>query len=226
MMETNNCGINIAVAATVGGATRGVASEAKLFAVKVLDRKGIGTVSKVIAGIYHVVQQKERFGNNATVVANLSLGADPSGTMNFAVEAAVDAGVVFVVSAGNDKKPACLQSPASSTKAITVGAINKRDRISMYSNYGKCVDIYAPGTDIESAWNTDDTTTTALTGTSMAVPHVAGAAALYLEREPNLTPEQVWSVMKSDAAKGTLAIVGLNALARSPNLLLNVQGIL
>jgi len=173
----------------------GVAPGANLYAVKVLDNRGSGFMSDVIAGVNWVA------ANAGTIdVANMSLGGSTSSTLNAAVENAINAGVVFVVAAGNNSGDACLKSPASAPNAITVSALDDRDGISnndpfaYFSNYGSCVDMIAPGVLILSTWKGGDYKT--ISGTSMASPHVAGAAALYLASNTSATPAQVESALQ------------------------------
>lgn len=174
----------------------GVAPGANLYAVKVLDNRGSGFMSDVIAGVNWVA-------TNADIidVANMSLGGPASSTLNAAVENAVSAGVVFVVAAGNNRDDACLKSPASAPNAITVSALDDRDGVSnndpfaSFSNYGSCVDMIAPGVLILSTWKGDGYNT--ISGTSMASPHVAGAAALYLASNPGSSPAQVISALQT-----------------------------
>ncbi len=179
----------------------GVAPDARLYAVKVLDKRGSGFMSDVIAGVNWVASQREPDPNDPTKtiplieVANMSLGGSTSSTLNAAVESAVGAGVVFVVAAGNNSGDACLKSPASAPSAITVSALDDRDGVSNYdpfasfSNYGDCVDMIAPGVYILSTWKDGGYNT--ISGTSMASPHVAGAAALYLASNTSANPTQV-----------------------------------
>jgi len=173
----------------------GVAPGANLYAVKVLDNRGSGFMSDVIAGVNWVAS------NAGTIdVANMSLGGSTSSTLNAAVENAVSKGVVFVVAAGNDRADACSQSPASAPNAITVSALDDRDGISnndpfaSFSNYGSCVDMIAPGVYILSTWKGGGYNT--ISGTSMASPHVAGAAALYLASNPGSSPADVISTLQ------------------------------
>jgi len=186
------------VAGTIGAIDNaqgviGVAPGANLYAVRVLDNSGFGTYSGVIAGVDWVAP------NALTIdVANMSLGGGYSQALNDAVDAAVSAGVVFVVAAGNEQADACNGSPASASKSITVSALDDRngelddsDSFAYFSNYGQCVDMIAPGVLIESTWKGGGYDT--ISGTSMASPHVAGAAALYIANHPGLNPEQVKS---------------------------------
>jgi subtilisin len=174
----------------------GVAPDARLHAVRVLDNRGSGFTSDVIAGVNWVAA-------NADIieVANMSLGGSQSNALNTAVENAVNAGVVFVVAAGNESTDACSKSPASAPNAITVSALDDRDGVSnndpfaSFSNYGSCVDVIAPGVLILSTWKDGGYNT--ISGTSMATPHVAGAAALYLVSHPTDTPAQVVDALQS-----------------------------
>ncbi|KNE70493.1 hypothetical protein AMAG_14617 [Allomyces macrogynus ATCC 38327] len=162
------------VAGTIGSTTYGVAKRANLIAVKVLGANGSGSTVGVIAGINWVTAQAK--AKNKTIVANLSLGGTFSAALNNAVKAATSAGVVFVVAAGGDNSGACNTSPASEPSAITVAATTKTDARASSSNYGTCIDIFAPGTAITSTWKNGGTNT--LSGTSMAAAHVVGVAAL------------------------------------------------
>lgn len=180
------------VAGTVGGATFGIAKNVSLVAVRVLDCKGSGTISGVIAGLDWVVANRV-----LPAVANLSLGAGASASLDEAVSKMINSGVATAVAAGNSGRDACKYSPSRVTEAMTIGAIGSTDTKASWSNYGKCVDWFAPGVSITSAWNTTDTTSSTISGTSMATPHTAGAAALYLEQNPTATPtavrEALWS---------------------------------
>ncbi|WP_205526013.1 S8 family serine peptidase [Pyxidicoccus trucidator] len=200
------------VAGTLGGSTWGVARGVTLHPVRVLDCEGEGTVSNVIAGLDWVAAH-----HVAPAVANLSLGFEPSEAMDQAVRDLIASGVTTVVAAGNENVDACNESPARTAEALTVGAIRDTDERAGFSNYGRCVDLFAPGQDITSAWISDDTATEVLEGTSMAAPHVAGAAALYLETHPAATPEQVAASLTGSATPGRLSFAGRG----SPNLLLH-----
>ncbi|QSQ24782.1 S8 family serine peptidase [Pyxidicoccus parkwayensis] len=200
------------VAGTLGGATFGVARGVTLHPVRVFNCDGEGTVSGVIAGLDWVAAH-----HVAPSVVNLSLGFEPSEALDQAVRDVIASGVTAVVAAGNDNADACNESPARTAEAITVGATRDTDERAGFSNYGRCVDLFAPGQDITSAWISDDTATEVLEGTSMASPHVAGAAALYLETHPSATPEQVASALIGSATPGRLSFTGRG----SPNLLLH-----
>jgi aqualysin 1 len=199
------------VAGTVGGNTYGVAKGVSLVAVRVLNCSGSGTTSGVIAGIDWVTSQHTM----GKAVANMSLGGSPSTALDNAVRNSIADGVVYAVAAGNSNRSACNYSPARTAEAITVGATTSTDARASYSNKGSCLDLFAPGSSITSAWNTSNTATNTISGTSMATPHVAGIAALYLEGH-NATPQQVRDAIVGAA---TLNVVG-NAGKGSPNRLL------
>lgn len=185
----NDCrGHGTHVAGTVAGSSHGVAPAARLTAVRVLDCEGSGSISSVIAGIEWMIEH-HRAGNPA--VANMSLGGSLSVAMNLAVRRAVDDEIVVVAAAGNEKTDACASSPASAPEAVTVGSTESNDEISNFSNFGRCLDLFAPGSKIKSAWHTSRSATNTISGTSMASPHAAGAAALMLARDNDLSPEAV-----------------------------------
>jgi subtilisin family serine protease len=207
------------VAGTVGGAEHGVAKDVSLVAVRVLDCGGSGSFDGVIAGIDWVTADHDA---GEPAVANMSLGGGFSQAVNDAVSAAVADGVTFALAAGNDgAADACDGSPSSTPEAITVGATEDTDARAAYSNVGNCVDIFAPGTGITSAWYTDDTATNTISGTSMATPHVAGAAALVLGGNPAATPAEVGDALAGAALTDVVTDPGTG----SPNLLLNVGGL-
>jgi subtilisin family serine protease len=199
------------VAGTVAGSTYGVAKAAEVIAVRVLDCSGNAPYSVVIAGVDWVTANAVK-----PAVANMSLGGGLYTPMNDAVTASVDSGVVYVLAAGNSTYDACYYSPASTPSAITVGASSIWDYQAYFSNYGSCLDLYAPGQDITSAWLTGDSATAVLSGTSMAAPHVAGVAALYLQANPTATPAQASTAIVNSASWGRLS--GL--YGASPNRLL------
>jgi subtilisin family serine protease len=213
---TNDCnGHGTHVSGTIGGTTWGVAKGVSLIPVRVLDCAGSGTWSDVIAGIDWVANSPLR-----PAVANMSLGGSASSSIDSAVAGAVGKGVTMVVAAGNSNVDACTASPAREPSAITVGAIASSDSRAYYSNWGTCVDVFAPGTSITSAWNTGATATNTISGTSMASPHVAGVAALVLQANPSATPAAVASYIVSTATPNRLTSIGTG----SPNLLLYSLG--
>jgi PKD repeat protein len=173
-------------AGTVGGQVYGVAKGVKLVAVRVLDCSGGGSTATVLAGLDWIVAHA-----TLPAVANMSLGGGPDEVVDLAVRRTVAAGVAVAVSAGNYNMDACIFSPARVGEAMTVGATDNQDARATYSNWGSCVDWYAPGTGVVSASYLSDIGTAVKSGTSMAAPHTAGAAALYLERNRAATPQQV-----------------------------------
>ncbi len=196
------------VAGTVGSNTWGVAKNADLFGVKVCTGGGSCPNSAILCGVDYVTQQKQ---NNPGIptVGNMSLGGGFSNSINSAVNTAEAAGVFMAVAAGNDNGAnACNRSPASASGSYTVGSTTSSDQRSSFSNIGTCVDIFAPGSSITSTWNSSNTATRTISGTSMASPHVAGAAALILDEHPNWSPAQVASELTARATAGVLSNVG------------------
>jgi len=200
------------VAGTVGGTTVGVAKNVNLVAVRVLSCGGSGTYTQVISGVNWVTAN-----HSGPSVANMSLGGGYSASLNLAVANSIAAGVVYAVAAGNDGALACNYSPASTGAAITVGASGSTDARASWSNYGSCVDIFAPGVGITSSTMTTTTSYQSWSGTSMSSPHVAGVAALYLHDNPTATPSQVATAIINDATANVLTSIGTG----SPNLLLH-----
>jgi subtilisin family serine protease len=206
------------VAGTVGGTTYGVAKGVTLVAVRVLDGRGRGTTEQVVAGIDWVTADHDP---GEPAVANMSLGGSVDTVLDNAVKASIADGVTYAVAAGNGifgifSADACNYSPARVPEAITVSATRNNDSKVSWGNRGTCVDIFAPGVDITSSWLTSDTATNTISGTSMATPHVAGAAALYLQNNPAATPDQVQSALIANATTGVVVSPGTG----SPNRLL------
>lgn len=201
------------VAGTVGGSTYGVAKGVTLKAVRVLDCAGSGTNTGVIAGVDWVTANHAA---GAPAVANMSLGGAVSTALDTAVKNSIADGVTYAIAAGNSNRDACKFSPARVPEAITVGATTNTDARASYSNYGACLDLFAPGSSITSAWYTSNTATNTISGTSMATPHVAGASALYLQANPAATPQQVRDALVNNS---TLGVVG-NEGRSSPDKLL------
>jgi hypothetical protein len=189
------------VAGTIGGTVWGVAKAVKLHGVRVLDQNGSGTDDGVIAGIDYVASFKAS-NPSANVVLNMSLGGSPSPALDQAVCNAIAAGVTNVVAAGNDSGSAYDSSPARVKQAITMGASDNGDHMAYFSNSGAGVDLFGPGVDIES--DTPQGNTAIFSGTSMASPHGAGAAALYLSRHPGAAPADVEAALKAAATPGKI----------------------
>ncbi len=194
------------VAGTVGGATYGVAKGVSLIAVRVLDCGGSGNWSGVIAGINWVTSNHT---DGAPAVANMSLGGGASSAVDTAVRSMISDGVATAVAAGNGNtggvgQDACRYSPARVAEAMTIGATDQTDARTTWSNYGNCVDWFAPGRSITSAWYTADTATNTISGTSMATPHTTGVAALYLEKNSSATAQQVRDALYSATTKGVV----------------------
>jgi len=204
------------VAGTVGGATWGIAKGVSLVPVRVLPCTGPGTLSAVLAGLDWVNANARR-----PAVVNMSLGGGASSTIDNAVANTVSKGITVVVAAGNEAVDACTQSPARAPSAITVGATTSGDARASYSNFGTCLDVFAPGSSIRSAWYTGTTVTATSSGTSMAAPHVAGLAALMLAAAPASTPAQLDQRLKSTATLGKVTGAGTG----SPNRLVHTSAV-
>ncbi len=174
------------VAGTVAGTLYGVAKEATIHPVRVLNCAGSGTLSGVVGGVDWVAANAE-----FPAVANMSLGGGKSDAIDQAVAKAVEAGITFVVAAGNSDADTCDFSPANVPTAITVAASDVNDKRASFSNWGPCADVFAPGVGVKSAWTGSNDATNAISGTSMASPHVAGVVALYLEENPTATPAEM-----------------------------------
>ena len=201
------------VASTIAGEAHGVAKKAQVVAVRVLDDNGSGTTAQVVAGIDWVTGDA-----SGPSVANMSLGGGADPVLDEAVQNSIAAGVSYAVAAGNDGADAGGSSPARVEEAITVGATDDSDAAASFSNYGTSLDLFAPGVDITAAWNTGDDATNTISGTSMATPHVAGVAALYLAGHTGAAPADVSTALTEGASADVVGNPGTG----SPNLLLNV----
>ncbi len=199
------------VAGTIGGSTYGVAKSALLRAVRVLDCNGSGSNSGVIAGVDWVTNN-----HISPAVANMSLGGGVSAALDTAVNNSINSGVTYSIAAGNSNVDACGSSPARVAAAITVGASTSTDTRASFSNFGTCVDIFAPGLNITSSWATSDTATNTISGTSMASPHVCGVSALYLQAHPGSSPATIRNAIVNGSTTNRLTGIGTG----SPNRLL------
>ena len=219
--NTDDCqGHGTHVAGTVAGSAYGVAKDAKVVGVRVLNCQGSGTWAQVIAGVDWTAANAVK-----PAVANMSLGGGANDALDTAIKNAIAKGITFAIAAGNGDifgrpQDACTVSPARTPEAITVGATQNTDASASFSNFGTCLDIWAPGVGITSAWKDSDTATNTISGTSMATPHVAGGAALVLAANPTFTPAQVRDKLVADATNGKVTNPG----AGSPNKLLFVGG--
>jgi subtilisin family serine protease len=210
------------VSSTLGGSSFGVAKSVRLVAVRVLDCNGSGSSSSVISGIDWAVGNHQA---GQPAVANLSLGGGASSAIDAAINRLVNDGVSVSVAAGNSNANACNSSPARVPAAITVAASTINDALASFSNRGNCVDIIAPGHQIPGAWSTSNTATMTISGTSMASPHSAGAAAKLLQNQPGLTPAQVATTLRNTATPNRISGTGqrcgfFSCIPATPNLLL------
>ena len=197
------------VAATIGGTTYGVAKDVTLIPVRVLGCGGAGTDSDVITGLEWIIADHQNPASPAApvpAVANLSLGGQADPALDDAINAVIADGVTVVVAAGNGNAQACAVSPARVPNAITVAASTITDHAASFTNHGSCVDLFAPGDEIQSAWIGSNTATATLSGTSMAAPHVAGVVARMLEATPGATPADIWTAMDAAATTGALTV--------------------
>jgi subtilisin family serine protease len=211
---TDDCnGHGTHVAGTVGGTVYGVAKAVTLVPVRVLDCQGSGSWSGVIAGLDWIAGQEPKEAGAA--VANMSLGGGANSSVDAAVQRVIDKGVTVVVAAGNSNRNACNYSPARAPNAVTVGATTSTDARASYSNFGSCLDLFAPGSSITSAWHTGDTVTNTISGTSMAAPHVAGVAALLLA-DSDLTAARAEQLLIGESTPDKVTSAG----SGSPNRLL------
>lgn len=197
---TNDChGHGTHVAGTVGGSTYGVAKNVSLVPIRILGCDGSGASSNVIAGLDWILKNGKK-----PAVVNMSLGGDANTSLDSAVENLFNNGYVMVVAAGNSNTDACSSSPARVSKAITVAATDSTDTRASYSNYGSCVDIFAPGSQINSSWIGSNTATKVLNGTSMATPHVAGVVAEMLQSTPTATPQTISNNLLNQASNNVV----------------------
>ncbi len=193
---TNDCnGHGTHVAGTVGGSTYGVAKNVNLVPVRIFGCDGSGASSNVIAGLDWILKNGKK-----PAVVNMSLGGSANASLDTAVENLFNNGYVMVVAAGNSNTDACSSSPARVSKAVTVAATDATDTRASYSNYGSCVDIFAPGSQINSSWIGGNTATKVLNGTSMATPHVAGVVAEMLQSTPTAAPDTVSTTLINQAS--------------------------
>lgn len=201
------------VAGTMAGSTYGVAKSATVIPVRVLNCNGSGYNSDVVAGLDWIVANHSA---GTPAVVNMSLGGAASSAVDAALQGVINDGVTAVVAAGNSAVDACGASPARLPAAVTVAASDSSDRQASFSNFGSCVDLYAPGVGITSAYHTSSTAAASMSGTSMASPHAAGAAAVLLSQNPSLTPAQVAGTLAANATAGAISAAGTG----TPNRLL------
>ncbi|KAI9140063.1 peptidase S8/S53 domain-containing protein [Paraphysoderma sedebokerense] len=193
------------VAAIMAGASYGVAKNCSIIPVKIFNRLGRGSFTTIIAGLSWIAESVKQ--RKKPSVVNMSLGGPKTQTLNDAVKALVDLGIVVVVAAGNSNSDACEFSPASEPSVITVGATNKSDIRAKFSNYGQCLDVFAPGEDIKSAGVSDANASAIMSGTSMATPFVAGVAALYLSANQSGTAASFAEVLKKTATADAIEVI-------------------
>lgn len=208
-MNASDChGHGTHVSGTVGGNSFGVAKGVQLVGVRVLNCAGSGTTAQIVAGVDWVTRNAIR-----PATANMSLGGGANTTIDNAVANSIASGITYAIAAGNSNQNACNFSPARVPAAITAGASDRSDVRASFSNFGTCVDLFAPGVSITSAWFSSDTATNTISGTSMASPHLAGGAALILAANPTATPQQVRDQMVANATTGVI----INPGTGSPN---------
>ncbi|KAI9292360.1 subtilisin-like protein, partial [Neoconidiobolus thromboides FSU 785] len=202
------------VSGIIGGKDYGVAKKSNLYGIKILNKRGEGSVSQALYALAFIIKRVEK--NPRRSIINLSLAGDFSEALNQAVDIAYkQLNIAVIVAAGNQNKNACLTSPGSAKGVVAVGNSDDNDRISRTSNYGPCITLFAPGSKIRSASNTDNFGSKILSGTSMAAPHIAGIAALFWSMKPQLNVEQLYTLIQNQATKNVLYNVPMD----TPNLL-------
>lgn len=212
-------------AGTAAGKTFGVAKRANIYNLRALNCEGSGAVSGIVQGIDRIIAHHQEGGSGRPIVISQSLGVKKSASLNGAIRAATDAGIVCVGASGNQASYSCDYSPASATMGISVGATDQNDEVTIFTNTGECTTIMAPGTQITSSWRTCDTCTKTMSGTSMAAPHAAGYAAIVLSKNPQLTPAQVMEKMIEQSTKGEIVMSRIESMRshETPNRLLYVE---
>lgn len=214
-------------AGTAAGKTYGVAKKANIYNLRALNCEGTGAVSGIVMGIDKIIQHKQERGNGRPVVISQSLGVKKSTSLNRAIKEASNAGIVCVGAAGNQGSYSCNYSPASAMDGISVGAIDKNDEVTMFTNTGECTTIMAPGTQITSATIGCNSCTKTMSGTSMAAPHVAGYAAIVLSQNPSMSPAEIKAKMIGQSTKGKIlmSVIAATRVHTTPNRLLYVESL-
>jgi len=215
--NTDGNGHGTHVASTVGGEQYGVAKAVALIGVKVLSDAGSGSTAGVIAGVEWAAE--DHLNQDRPSVGNMSLGGGFSAIMNAACNEASVAGLLMVVAAGNENNNACTRSPASAEFVVSTGATSNIDARAFFSNWGTCVDIFAPGLDILGAWIGGTTQSRVISGTSMASPHACGVSALYVEENPTANFQQLHAYLQSSSTKDKINMNCAGACGASVNFL-------
>lgn len=212
-------------AGTAAGKTFGVARAANIYNLRALNCEGSGAVSGIVQGIDRIIQHYKQGNEGRRIVISQSLGVKKSSSLNGAIQAATDAGIVCVGAAGNQASYSCDYSPASATMGISVGATDQSDEVTIFTNTGECTTIMAPGTQITSSWKDCDDCTRTMSGTSMAAPHAAGYAAIVLSSNPRMTPAEVMAKMIEQSTKDHVSMSRIASMHShsTPNRLLYVE---